>query len=218
MKYFEALVVGAGLAGSTAARILAEQGRKVLVVEKHRHIAGHCHDARNEAGITIHTYGPHIFHTNNKTVWDFVHRFTEFRYFQHRVLSYVDGRFIPFPIQADTINELFGTSIATQEVSDFLAEEVRQSKFQTLPATFRDVVVSQVGERFYSLFFENYTRKQWGLDPTLLSAEVASRIPVRTNRDGRYFSDRYQGIPAHGYTGNGGRNAQSPQYQRSLGA
>jgi len=200
MKYFEALVVGAGLAGSTAARILAEQGRKVLVVEKHRHIAGHCHDARNEAGITIHTYGPHIFHTNNKTVWDFVHRFTEFRYFQHRVLSYVDGRFIPFPIQADTINELFGTSIATQEVSDFLAEEVRQSKFQTLPATFRDVVVSQVGERFYSLFFENYTRKQWGLDPTLLYAEVASRIPVRTNRDGRYFSDRYQGIPAHGYT------------------
>ena len=200
MKYFDTVVVGAGLAGSTAARTLAEQGRKVLIVEQHRHVAGHCHDAKNEAGITIHTYGPHIFHTTNEDVWDFVQRFTDFHYFQHRVLSYVDGRFIPFPIQADTINELFGMSISTTEVAAFLAEEVRQSKFETPPQTFRDAVVSQVGERFYSIFFENYTRKQWERDPALLSAEVASRIPVRTNRDGRYFSDRYQGIPARGYT------------------
>ena len=152
MKYFDAVVVGAGLAGSTAARTLAEQGRKVLIVELHRHIAGHCHDAKNEAGITIHTYGPHIFHTTNEDVWDFVQRFTDFHYFQHRVLSYVDGRFIPFPIQADTINELFGMSISTAEVAAFLAEEVRRSKFQSPPQTFRDAVVSQVGERFYSIF------------------------------------------------------------------
>ena len=200
MHYFDVVVVGAGLAGSTAARVLAEQGKKVLIVERHRHIAGHCHDAKNEAGITIHTYGPHIFHTNNKEVWDFAGRFTEFHYFQHRVLSYADGRFIPFPIHADTINEVFGTDISAPEVPEFLASLVRASSFNTPPQTFRDAIVSQVGEKFYSLFFENYTRKQWARDPALLSMEVAARIPVRANRDGRYFSDRYQGIPARGYT------------------
>ena len=102
MKY-DAVVVGAGLAGSTAARLLAEKDKKVLVVEKHRHLAGHCHDQRDENGITVHTYGPHIFHTNNKKVWDFVSRFSEFHYYQHRVLSYAGGKLIPFPINRDTL-------------------------------------------------------------------------------------------------------------------
>jgi UDP-galactopyranose mutase len=197
---FDAVIVGAGLAGATSARILAERGKRVLVVEKHRHVAGHCHDYRNENGITIHTYGPHIFHTNNAEVFHFLSRFTEFSHFQHRVLSYADGRLIPFPINADTIAEVFGITIGVDEVEAFLKKQVAASKFNDPPRNFRDAVVSQVGERLYKLFFENYTRKQWERDPELLSADIAKRIPVRSNRDGRYFADRYQGIPAHGYT------------------
>jgi UDP-galactopyranose mutase len=197
---FDAVIVGAGLAGATAARLLAESGKRVLVVEKHRHVAGHCHDYANEYGITIHTYGPHIFHTNDAGVWDFLNRFTEFRFYQHRVLSYAEGRFFPFPINADTINQVFNVSIGVDEVAGFLERQVAASAFEDPPANFRDAVVSQVGERLYGLFFENYSRKQWERDPGLLSADLAKRIPVRASRDDRYFSDRYQGIPSRGYT------------------
>lgn len=196
----DVLVVGAGLAGSVAARHFAESGRRVLVVEQHRHVAGHCHDSQNDVGITVHTYGPHIFHTVHKSVWDFVNRFAPFRYYQHRVLSYAEGRFIPFPINRDTINEVFGVQIGTGDVEAFLAQEVAHADVATPPRNFRDAVVSQVGERLYNLFFRNYTMKQWGRDPAELSAEVAKRIPVRRNRDDRYFSDQYQGMPVRGYT------------------
>jgi len=195
------LVAGAGLAGCTAARLLAEQGQKVLVLEKRKDIAGNCHDFRDENGITVHRYGPHIFHTNNKAVWDFVNRFTPFLPFQHRVLAYAEGRLIPFPINRDTICDVFGVNIPVTEVRSFLANEVAASTFHVPSQNFRDAVVSQVGERLYDLFFKNYTRKQWDTDPENLSAEVASRIPVRENRDPRYFSDKYQGIPKLGYTG-----------------
>lgn len=194
------VVVGAGLAGATAARLLAESGRKVLVVEKLGHVAGHCHDYRNEYGINVHTCGPHIFHTNDRKVWEFVNRFSEFNYYQHRVLSYVEGRLIPFPINRDTICEVFGVNISTSQVREFLNLEVDRSVFNTPPENFKDAVVSQVGERLYELFFKNYTIKQWGRNPEELSAEVARRIPVRENRDSRYFSDVYQGVPSYGYT------------------
>lgn len=196
----DCLVVGAGLAGCTAARILAESGHKVLVVERLKHVAGHCHDYKDENGITIHSYGPHIFHTNNKQVWDFVNKFTEFHYYQHRVLSYVEGKLVPFPINRDTICQVFGTELAAYEVEEFLEREVKKSRFNNPPKNFRDVIVSQVGERLYELFFKNYTIKQWGRDPEELSPDVAKRIPVRVGRDDRYFSDKYQGIPKHGYT------------------
>lgn len=200
VRVFDAIVVGAGLAGAAAARILAEAGWKTLVVECQKHVAGHCHDFKHETGITIHTHGPHIFHTNSKEVWDFVNRFTEFHYYQHRVLSYVEGRFVPFPINRDTLVELLGINISTYEVEEFLEKEVKKSRFSVPPKNFRDVVVSQVGERLYEIFFKNYTLKQWGRDPEELAPDVARRIPVRTNRDGRYFSDKYQGIPKQGYT------------------
>jgi len=218
MRHFEIVVVGAGLAGSTVARLFAEKGKNVLIVEQHRHVAGHCHDAKNEAGITIHTYGPHIFHTNDKNVWDFVQRFTQFHYYQHRVLSYAEGRFIPFPIHTDTINEVFGMQLSSMDVASFLASQVQASAFENPPKTFRDAIVSQVGEKFYSLFFENYTRKQWERDPALLSVEVASRIPVRANRDGRYFSDRYQGIPKQGYSAMVEKMLDHPNISIMLGA
>ena len=194
------VVVGAGLAGSAAARVLAESGMRVVVIEKLSHVAGHCHDMKNEEGITVHTYGPHIFHTNNREVWQFVNRFTDFNYYQHKVLSYADGRMIPFPINRDTIAEVFGLTLSTNEVQRFLSEEVARSQFSDPPRNFKDAVVSQVGERLYELFFKNYTIKQWERDPELLSPEVARRIPVRENRDSRYFTDKYQGIPSEGYT------------------
>lgn len=214
---YDAIIVGTGLSGSTTARILAEAGYKVLVIEKHKHIAGHCHDYKDTNGITIHTYGPHIFHTNNKKVWDFVNQFTDFHYYQHRVLSYVEGKLIPFPINRDTLVEVFGINIATYEVEEFLEKEVKKSKFNTPPKNFRDVVVSQVGERLYELFFKNYTIKQWERDPEELAPDVAKRIPIRTNRDDRYFSDKYQGIPKEGYTKMVERMLDHPNISLMLG-
>ena len=197
---FNCLVVGAGLSGCTAARLLAEAGKKVLVIEKSRNIAGNCHDYLSDAGVTVHTHGPHIFHTKFKEVWDFLAPFAEFRLFQHRVLSYVHGMTVPFPINRDTLNIVFGEEIRTQDVQEFLKQEVDKSKFNVPAENFEDAVVGQVGERLYDLFFKNYTIKQWGRDPKELSADVAARIPVRSNRDNRYFSDKYQGIPVGGYT------------------
>ena len=198
--HWNTLVVGAGLSGAVAARELAEQGNTVLVVETKNHIGGHCNDYINDWGIFIHRYGPHIFHTTSKIVWDYVNRFSPFSFYQHRVRSYVEGRFIPFPINLDTVNEVFGTRLNVTEVTDFLRKEVYKADFNNPPENFRDAVVSQVGERLYSLFFENYTRKQWNRDPSELAPDLAKRIPIRTGRDDRYFSDQYQGIPSRGYT------------------
>jgi UDP-galactopyranose mutase len=197
---FDVLVAGAGLAGSVAARVLAEKGKKVLVVERSRHVAGHCHDYRNDSGITVHSYGPHIFHTKEKAVWDFVRRFSGFTDYQHRVLSYAEGGLFPFPINRDTVCKAFGIDIDVGRVADFLKAEAAKAGAPERPANYRDAIVSQVGQRFYDLFFRNYTAKQWGRAPEELSAELANRIPVRTNRDDRYFSDPYQGMPAGGYT------------------
>jgi len=197
---FDILVVGAGLAGSTAARLFAEEGKHVIVIEKKQHIAGHCYDYKDVNGITIHAYGPHIFHTNNKDVWNFVNKYSDFYYYQHRVLSYVEGMLVPFPINRDTICKLFGLKLATFEINNFLENEVKKSRFNNPPVNFRDVVVSQVGEKLYELFFKQYTIKQWGKDPEELLPDVAKRVPVRSSRDSRYFSDRYQGIPDRGYT------------------
>ncbi len=199
MKY-DCLVVGAGFAGCAAARLLAESGRKVLVVERLKHLAGHSHDHRNEYGIFIHSYGPHIFHTNNQEVWQFVNRFTRFHNYQHRVLSYIQGRLLPFPINLDTLNEVFDCKLKGGEAREFLRMEAAKAVYNQPPENFRDVVVSQVGEYLYELFFKNYTIKQWQKDPEEILPEVALRIPVRENRDDRYFTDIHQGIPASGYT------------------
>jgi UDP-galactopyranose mutase len=200
MKY-DVLVIGAGLAGASAARILAEQNKKILVIEKNLYVGGNCYDERDGAGITVHRYGPHIFHTQSRILWQFVNRFSPFRHYQHVVKAYVDGMLVTFPINRDTICELFGASITTDEVNAFLQSEIETASFDPEPKNFRDAIVSQVGERLYNKFFKNYTWKQWEQDPINLSVELAGRIPVRQNRDARYFTDPYQGIPEEGYTG-----------------
>lgn len=194
---FDFLVVGCGLVGITASRVLAENGNKVLIIDKRNHIGGNIYDYYNEDGILIHKYGPHIFHTNNKEVWSFLSKFTEWREYQHRVLSYANGQLVPMPINLDTINMLYGTNYDSVTIKDFFnsvkenVEKINNSK---------DVIVSQVGEELYKLFFEGYTKKQWNLYPYELGKEVTSRVPTRNNRDNRYFTDTYQGMPKYGYT------------------
>ena len=195
---FDYLIVGAGFAGSVLAeRLAAGSDKKVLICDKRPHIGGNAYDHYNEAGILVHKYGPHIFHTNARDVFDYLSRFTEWRPYEHRVRASVDGQIVPMPINLDTINTLYGLNLTSFEVEDFFKKvaepcaEIRTSE---------DVVVSKVGRELYEKFFRNYTRKQWGLDPSELDASVTSRVPTRTNRDDRYFTDTYQAMPLHGYT------------------
>lgn len=195
---FDYLIVGAGFAGSVLAeRLAAGSDKKVLICDKRPHIGGNAYDHYNEAGILIHKYGPHIFHTNSREVFEYLSRFTDWRPYQHRVRASVDGQVVPIPINLDTINGLYGLSLTSFELEDFfkrIAEPVEHVR------TSEDVVVSKVGRELYEKFFRNYTRKQWGLDPSELDASVTSRVPTRTNRDDRYFTDTYQAMPLHGYT------------------
>lgn len=195
---FDYIVVGAGFAGSVLAERLASQSdKRVLVVDKREHIAGNAYDFYNADGILIHQYGPHIFHTNSEKVVDYLSHFTEWRPYEHRVLSSVDGKMLPVPINLDTINLLYDLSLDAEGMEAFLAERRIQPE---MIRTSEDIVVSKVGRELYEKFFRNYTRKQWGLDPSELDASVAGRIPLRFDRDDRYFSDTFQAMPLKGYT------------------
>lgn len=195
---FDYMIVGAGFAGSVLAERLARgMGRKVLLIDKRRHIGGNAYDCYNEHGILIHRYGPHIFHTNSADVFDYLSRFTQWRQYQHRVRASVDGRLVPIPINLDTINELYGLDLDPAGMKQFLAS-VAEPKERLL--TSEDVVVNGMGRELYEKFFRGYTRKQWGLDPSELDAQVTARLPVRHNRDDRYFTDSYQAMPARGFT------------------
>ncbi len=195
---YDFLIVGAGFAGSVAAERLASvHNKKVLLIDRRSHIGGNAYDCPDAHGIMIHQYGPHIFHTNSKVVVDYLSQFTEWRPYEHRVLSSVDGRLLPVPINLDTINGYYGMNLTEGEAQAFLdtlAEPVDQVR------TSEDVIVSKVGRELYEKFFRNYTRKQWGLDPSELDSSVIARVPVRTNRDDRYFTDDFQAMPLHGYT------------------
>jgi UDP-galactopyranose mutase len=195
---FDYLIVGAGYAGSILAERLARgSGKQVLLVDRRPHIGGNAYDHYNDAGILVHKYGPHIFHTNSKDIFDYLSRFTEWRQYQHKVLASVDGQLVPIPINLDTINKLYGLSLTSFQVEEFFAS--RAEKREQIK-TSEDVVVTKVGRELYEKFFRGYTRKQWGLDPSELDAQVTARVPTRTNRDDRYFTDTYQAMPRHGFT------------------
>ncbi len=195
---FDYLIVGAGFAGTVLAeRLASAANRRVLLVDRRPHIGGNAYDRYDDAGVLIHQYGPHIFHTNSADVFSYLSRFTEWRPYQHRVLASVDGHLVPMPINLDTINQLYGTSMTSFELEAFF-QSVAEPRSPIV--TSEDVVVSKVGRELYEKFFRNYTRKQWGLDASELDAAVTARVPVRTNRDARYFTDRYQAMPLHGYT------------------
>jgi len=195
---FDYMIVGAGFAGSVLAERLARgSGKKVLLVDRRSHIGGNAYDHYDDAGILVHKYGPHIFHTNSREVFEYLSGFTKWRPYEHRVRASVDGQLVPIPINLDTINQLYGLKLTSMEVEGFFASvaEPRESI-----RTSEDVVISRVGRELYEKFFRGYTRKQWGLDPSQLDAMVTARVPVRTNRDDRYFSDTYQAMPLKGYT------------------
>jgi UDP-galactopyranose mutase len=195
---FDVLVVGAGFAGSVLAERLArELDLRVLVVDRRNHIGGNAYDRHDDDGTLIHPYGPHIFHTNSEEVFAHLSRFTDWRPYEHRVLASVDGQLVPIPINLDTVNRLYGLSLNAFELEKFFAS-VAEAR-PTLE-TSEDVVVSRVGRDLYNKLFRGYTRKQWGLDPSELDASVTARVPTRTNRDDRYFTDRFQAMPAQGYT------------------
>jgi UDP-galactopyranose mutase len=191
-------VVGAGFAGSVLAeRIASQRDESVLIVDRRNHIAGNAYDCYNEDGLLIHRYGPHIFHTNAKAIFDYLSQFTKWRPYEHRVLGMVDGKLVPIPINLDTVNKLYALSLTSDELTGWF--QARAEKVERIE-TSEDVVVSVVGRELYEKFFQTYTRKQWGLDPSQLDKSVTARVPIRTNRDDRYFTDSYQSMPANGYT------------------
>src|SRR3954471_2962572 len=196
---FDYLIVGAGFAGSVIAERMARiAGKKVLIVDRRSHIGGNAYDHHDASGLLIHRYGPHIFHTNSEQVFRYLSQFTSWRSYEHRVLASVDGKLVPVPINQDTVNFLYGLKLKTEaEVEAFFAS---QAEPRTAIRTSEDVVVSKVGRDLYEKLFRNYTRKQWGKDPSELDSLVTARIPVRTNRDDRYFTDRYQAMPKLGFT------------------
>jgi UDP-galactopyranose mutase len=196
---YDYLIVGAGFAGSVLAERLASQhGARVLLIDRRPHIGGNAYDEPNEAGILYHKYGPHIFHTNSDQVVDYLSQFTEWRPYEHRVLAVVRGQRVPIPINRTTLNRLFDLALQTdEEAADYLAS--RAEPVENIQ-TSEDVVVNAVGRELYELFFQGYTRKQWGLDPSELDKSVTARIPTRTNTDDRYFTDTFQAMPKHGYT------------------
>lgn len=195
---FDYMVVGAGFAGAVIAERLASQhNKKILIVDTRKHIGGNTYDFYNKDGILVHQYGPHIFHTNSRDVFEYLGQFTEWRSYEHRVLASVDGMLVPIPINLNTINNLYGLALSSEQVDKFLKEKAIN---RTPVTTSEDAVITKIGKELYEKFFKGYTKKQWGLDPSELDASVAARIPTRNNRDDRYFADSYQAMPLHGYT------------------
>jgi UDP-galactopyranose mutase len=195
---FDYVVVGAGFSGAVVAAQMARNfGKRVMLLDRRDHIGGNAYDHRDQHGVLVHKYGPHIFHTNSKDVFDYLSLFTEWRTYEHKVLASVAGKLVPIPINLDTVNILHGLNLTVHEIEAYL-EKIAEKR----PAvrTSEDVVLSRVGRDLYEKMFRGYTRKQWGLDPSELDASVTARIPVRTNRDDRYFTDTYQAMPRHGFT------------------
>ncbi|RXF74314.1 UDP-galactopyranose mutase [Hansschlegelia zhihuaiae] len=196
---YDWLIVGAGFAGSVLAeRIASERDQSVLIIDRRPHIGGNAYDRHDDAGVLMHQYGPHIFHTNSDAIFDHLSKFTEWRPYEHRVLGRIDDKLVPIPINRTTINALYDLDLKTDEEAqaflDSRAEPVEEIR------TSEDVVVSKIGRELYEKFFRGYTTKQWGLDPSELDKSVTSRVPTRTNTDDRYFTDTHQFMPKHGYT------------------
>lgn len=213
--HYDYLVVGAGFAGAVMAeRLAADLGKRVLVIDRRSHIGGNAYDHLDDAGILVHRYGPHIFHTNSAEIVKYLSRFTEWRPYEHRVLAAIGDKRVPIPINRTTLNDLYGLTLSTADDAErFLANRAEPVED---PQTSEDVVVSQVGRELYETFFRGYTRKQWGLDPSELDKSVTARVPTRTNADDRYFTDSFQAMPAFGYTAMFGAILDHPNIELRL--
>lgn len=196
---YDYLIVGAGFAGSVSAERLASQlNKKVLIVEKRNHIGGNAYDEYDEHGILVHRYGPHIFHTNNKEVFEYLSKFTGWRFYEHKVMARIGNNDYPIPINRLTLNLLYDLNLQTEEEVAEFYNRIRENRYPILNS--EDVIVSKVGRDLFEKFYSEYTKKQWGLEARELGPGVCGRIPVRTNDDCRYFDDKYQYMPLEGYT------------------
>ncbi|MCT7665873.1 UDP-galactopyranose mutase [Shinella kummerowiae] len=193
------LIVGAGLSGAVIGRELAQEGYKVEIIDSRSHIAGNCHTERDEAtGVMVHIYGPHIFHTDDTEVWDYVNGFTTFMPYKNRVKTTSGGQVYSLPVNLHTINQFFGKTFRPDEARAFLEDQA--DKTITDPQTFEEQALRFVGNNLYEAFFKGYTQKQWGCSPTALPASILKRLPVRFNYEDNYFFHKYQGMPENGYT------------------
>ena len=213
MKY-DYLIAGAGFAGCVLAEQLANGlHKRVLVVERRNHIGGNAYDFRDERGLLVQRYGPHIFHTNSKLIWDYLSQFTAWNGYVHRVLANLGTKEVYLPINLETMEQLCGRTFTPDELREYF--EQRRVKLTRIENA-RDVVVSQVGTELYDLLFKNYTKKQWGLYPEQLDPQVTGRLPVHFDRDTRYFTDAWQGVPTEGYTRMFERMLDSPNIEVRL--
>ena len=197
---YDFLIVGAGFSGCVLAeRLTSQLGKTVLLIDRRPHLGGNAYDEVNAAGHLIHRYGPHIFHTNSAEIFGYLSAFTAWRPYEHRVLADLGQDLqVPIPINRTTLNQVFGLSLQTDNEAELFLAARREPLANIL--TSEDAVVAAIGRELYELFFRGYTQKQWGCDPRLLDASVTSRVPTRTNDDDRYFTDRFQAMPARGYT------------------
>lgn len=199
MKQIDVVVAGAGLWGCTVARVLAEAGRRVLVLEKRAAVGGNVRcEIDSETGIEVHTYGSHIFHTHLDDVWNFVNRFITFNGYQHKVLARYEDKTYFLPLGLTLVNQFYGLNLTPSELPAFIAKEAAGSK-EEVGLNFETQAISFIGRPLYEAFIREYTRKQWGMDPRELSADIIRRLPVRASYDVNYFSDYRQGIPLTGY-------------------
>jgi UDP-galactopyranose mutase len=208
------LVVGSGFFGLTIAeRVAAELGKKVLILERRPHIGGNAYSEFDpETGVEVHKYGTHLFHTSNEKVWEYVNRFTDFTNYQHRVFGKYQGQVYPLPMNLALINQFFGKSHTPDEARALIAEQA--SEFKTDEATnLEEKAISLIGRPLYEAFIKGYTAKQWEKDPTELSPDIITRLPVRYTFDNRYFNDKYEGLPVDGYTAWLTRMAEHPNIE-----
>ncbi|MEL6563876.1 MAG: UDP-galactopyranose mutase [Pseudomonadota bacterium] len=193
------LIVGAGFSGAVTGRSLAEAGHRVSILESRNHVAGNCHTARDpETGVMVHVYGPHIFHTGDDEVWEYVTRFGGFEPYRHRVQTTVGGRVYGLPMNLMLINQFFGTAMGPDEARAFVAARADQNIED--PQSFEEQALAFVGPELYEAFFKGYTQKQWGVHPSALPAAILKRLPLRFSYDDSYFDHPHQGIPRDGYT------------------
>ena len=215
MQECDYLIVGAGFAGAVLAERLASQlGKTCLVIDRRAHIGGNCHDAPASNGVLIHQYGPHYFRTNSDRVREYLSQFTDWHPVEYKILSWTRGRYWQFPINLNTFEQFIGHPSDSAGMEKYLAKNRVPI---ANPSNSEEVIVSQVGWELYELFFKNYTRKQWNLDPRELDASVCGRIPVRTNRDDRYLTEKFQALPADGYTQLFERMLDHPKIEVRLG-
>jgi UDP-galactopyranose mutase len=199
---FDAVIIGAGFAGAVLAeRLATQQNKKVLLVEKRQHIGGNCYDYRDENGIIVHKYGPHLFHSNSRQVWDYLSKFTEWDIYQHHVLACIDGKPVPIPFNLNTLYEVFPASMASRLENKLLENYEYNSKVPILQLKqSEDKDLQFLADFVYEKIFVHYTMKQWDMKPEDIDGAVTARVPVFIGRDNRYFNDEYQGVPKNGYT------------------